>query len=158
MKTHKKQTHNPLRPSAVRMNMIAACGINCALCIGHHRDKRQCPGCRQMDTDKPNYCRKCVIRTCPQILNSRSGFCFECTDFPCKRIRNLDKRYRQNYGVSIVDNLLYIKTHGKQSFIRKEKAKWTCPQCGSLFSMHREICLTCTAQNKWKGQYSGEKT
>lgn len=70
-------------------------------------------------------------------------FCHECKDFPCKRLKALDKRYRTKYHLSMIDNLNAIKEQGIEHFLEKEKEKWTCPDCGSTICCHNGLCLTC---------------
>ena len=36
---------------------------------------------------------------------------FMNSDFPCRRLKELDKRYHTRYHMSIIDNLNYIKEH-----------------------------------------------
>jgi len=42
--------------------MIAPCGMNCEICIGHIREKNKCPGCREIDAYELSYGRKCNLR------------------------------------------------------------------------------------------------
>ncbi len=64
--------------------LIAACGMNCGLCIGYLREKNPCGGCfKKDDLNKPNSCRSCVIVNCESLTKTESGFCYECNNFPC---------------------------------------------------------------------------
>ncbi|MBN2805467.1 MAG: hypothetical protein JXR22_02330, partial [Prolixibacteraceae bacterium] len=69
--------------------------------------------------------------------------------FPCRRIKDLDKRYRLKYGESPVENLNTLKTIGLIQFSELMKEKWTCRQCGQLLCVHREICLICGNKNEY---------
>lgn len=130
---------------------IAPCGMNCAICIGMMREKNKCPGCNFMGPGKPGYCRKCVIRNCPVIKKSKAaGFCFVCDNFPCKRLRNLDKRYRSKYNMSMIENLLYIKKEGVRKLLKREEKKWKCRKCGATLSCHRQACLKCGGVEAWR--------
>jgi hypothetical protein len=118
--------------------------MNCGLCIGHLREKRPCGGCFKIDDkNKPNVCRSCKIVNCVFLAETKSGFCYDCTKYPCARLRNLDKRYRTKYGMSMIENLANIKTHGLDEFLISEKEKWKCSVCGSGLSVHRNYCLNC---------------
>jgi len=45
--------------------LIAACGMNCDLCIGYLREKKPCGGCFKIDDPhKPTGCRSCKIVNC----------------------------------------------------------------------------------------------
>jgi hypothetical protein len=126
------------------IEMIAPCGMNCGLCIGHLREKKPCGGCfRKDDDNKPNVCRSCSIINCEYLAETKSGFCFECPKYPCQRLKNLDKSYRSKYGMSMLENLLFIKEKGLAEFLESEHQKWTCSNCGSTLSVHRDHCLKC---------------
>jgi rubrerythrin len=58
-------------------------------------------------------------------------------------MKRLEKRYSAKYGASPTANLAYINQHGPEAFLRKVDAEMTCPNCGSLFSMHRWECPSC---------------
>jgi hypothetical protein len=131
-------------PSEIKSNMIAPCGMNCALCIAFHREKNTCAGCLDDDTNKSKSCITCIIKNCDQLdLNGRKKYCYTCNDFPCKRMKQLDKRYSTKYGMSMIENQKYIKKHGIREFVKNERERWTCQQCGGLLSVHRENCLYC---------------
>jgi len=127
--------------------LIAPCGMNCGLCIGHLREKRPCGGCYKIDDEnKPNVCRSCRIVNCDLLAETESGFCYDCEKYPCTRLKNLDKRYKSNYGISMIENLAYIKANGLLEFLKKEEDKWKCKVCGSGLSVHRNFCLQCKNQ------------
>lgn len=127
--------------------MIAACGMNCGICIGHLRDKKPCGGCFKMDDpNKPNSCRSCKIVNCESLAETQSGFCYDCNKYPCARLKQLDKRYRTNYGMSMIENLEFIKSYGLDEFTQKEKVRWTCKTCGSQLCVHRNQCLKCNTE------------
>ena len=132
------------------IGLIAPCGMNCGLCIGHLREKKPCGGCFKTDDEnKPKVCRSCKIVNCDLLAATGSGFCFDCEKYPCARLKNLDKRYRTNYGMSMFENLAYIKDHGLEEFIKKEQIKWKCRVCGAGLCVHKDFCLNCkTGINK----------
>ena len=123
--------------------LIAPCGMNCGLCIGFLRKKNTCVGCWFEDGYKGSYCKSCIIRNCEQIAANSSGFCYDCAQYPCKRLRQLDKRYRTKYHMSMIENLESIKTIGLDAFVAQNNQKWTCPDCGARLSVHRKKCLKC---------------
>lgn len=124
--------------------MIAPCGMNCGLCIGHIREKNKCPGCRETDAYKSGYGRECYIRSCQILKNNNWKYCSDkCEKYPCSRLKNLDKRYRTKYGMSMIENLSFIKEKGLERFLELEQEKWKCGNCGSGLSVHRDNCLNC---------------
>lgn len=125
-------------------NLIAPCGMNCGLCIGRLREKKPCGGCfKNDDLNKPNVCRSCAVVNCEYLTKTESGFCFDCPRYPCLRLKTLDNRYRKKYGMSMFENLHFIKEKGLDNFIVSEEEKWKCEHCGSGLSVHRDHCLNC---------------
>jgi hypothetical protein len=88
----------------------------------------------------------CSIKSCPEKEGNEDLLCIECKKFPCRRIRDLDKRYITKYGESPVQNLQSIADIGLEKFIEIENEKWTCPECGHLLCVHRNTCLVCGAE------------
>ena len=131
------------KPNTIPVMLIAPCGMNCRLCLAFGRDRNPCPGCRADDSTKPKSCALCRIKTCENMATAQAKYCFSCDLFPCGRLRHLDKRYRTNYGMSMIDNLRDIRTSGIRHFVRSEKIKWTCPECGALLCVHEPQCLHC---------------
>lgn len=123
--------------------LIAPCGMNCALCSGYQRTKKTCPGCNGDNTDKPVYCQTCILKNCEVIRQNQSGLCYECDRFPCKRLRQLDKRYRTRYGMSMLENLTTIKEKGMDAFLEQEALRWTCSSCGKPVCVHKNSCMSC---------------
>ena len=137
----------------IRAELIAPCGGNCAVCMGYLRENG-CPGCRGDDENKPYNCVRCRIKNCDELTANNFMYCYECRKFPCKRIQQLDLRYRTNYDFSMIDNLNFIKEHGIDAFITQEKERWTCSDCGGMMCVHRGYCTEC---GKVKFNHSGTK-
>lgn len=115
--------------------------MNCGLCIGYLREKNPCGGCfKNDDLHKPKLCRSCYITNCKKLVETESGFCFDCKIFPCARIKKLDKRYRTKYSMSMIENLEYIQNHGIEKFLVNEEKRWKCEKCGSGLCVHRKFC------------------
>lgn len=131
----------------IPVNLIAPCGMNCRLCLGYIRERNRCPGCRKIhhqESPKSKYRSGCRIRNCDNIAVGRIKYCsYHCGGFPCPRLKQLDKRYRTKYGMSMLDNLKMIDGCGIRHFIRNEKKKWICPGCGEMLCVHRPACLSC---------------
>lgn len=123
-------------------SLIAPCGMNCGSCIGYMRPNNTCPGCRLVDTGKARV--NCVIRTCELLRQTESKFCFECDKYPCRRLKQLDLRYRTRYHTSFLDNLNMIKEKGIDTFLAFETERRRCRSCGATLSVHRDSCLACS--------------
>ena len=123
--------------------LIAPCGMNCGVCLAHLRKERKCSGCHGDNTNKSASCINCIIRNCEMIKISQSGFCFECVKYPCKRLKQLDKRYRTKYAMSMIENLESIKGIGLSAFLANEKDRWHCAKCGGVICVHRGYCFHC---------------
>jgi hypothetical protein len=124
--------------------LIAPCGMNCGICKGYLREKNKCPGCREMSKNKPEYCRKCIIMHCEILKKNNMKFCSDkCKKFPCTRLKNLDKRYKNKYHMSMLENLLNIKKNGIRKFVDNEQKRWKCPKCEGIVTCHGGICFSC---------------
>lgn len=136
-----------IRPT-MNEQLIAPCGMNSAICSHHlaleHDVKGKgirmpyCTGCRPRD-------KNCAFlkKRCELLVNKRVEYCYECNDFPCQNLKRIDKRYRRDYHMSMIENLEYIKKHGITQFLVKEYEKWKCPECGGVICCHNGICFNC---------------
>lgn len=118
--------------------MIAACGMNCGICSAYLRDKNKCTGCRSKENIL-SYCLSCKIRNC----DKKKNFCFECDEFPCQKLKHLDKRYRTKYAMSMIENLENIKKLGVKKFEEVELERWKCKSCGGTINVHKGKCQMC---------------
>ena len=123
--------------------LIAPCGMNCGICMAYLRDKNHCVGCWGDDATKMKSCLACIIRNCEKLTQLPSKFCYDCEQYPCKRLKQLDKRYRTKYEMSMLENLEFIKRNGADAFVQKEAERWKCPHCEGTICVHRKICWTC---------------
>ena len=122
---------------------IAPCGMNCRLCHGYVRTRNRCDGCLTPNT---KCSRKCTLRYCDR---RKGSWCdHTCPSFPCTRLKSLDKRYRTNYGMSMMENLGQIEREGIRKFVKSENTRWACPTCGELLCVHRPACLNCGTPRK----------
>lgn len=138
-----------MKTANIKEMMIAPCGMICAICVAHLREKKQCLGCLGPDDHKSNHCVVCRIKNCEELKVEKNHYCFSCEKYPCTRLKQLDKRYRTKYGMSMLENLKNIKETGIDSFIETQNQKWTCGQCGETICVHRDSCLKCGEKNKY---------
>lgn len=99
--------------------MFAPCGMNCLVCYKHCYHKKPCAGCLNSDKGKPEHCRKCKIKDC--IKDKGLSYCFECSDYPCKLIKNLEKSYNKRYQASLMENSNTVRQHGLEIFMERKK-------------------------------------
>lgn len=136
--------------SLFSQELIAPCGMNCGVCVSYLARKRDLnsKGLKRV------YCKGCLPRgknclhmgsSCALLKDGRVRFCFECADFPCKRLQALDKRYRTKYRLSMIENLMAIKEAGIESFLKQDEDKWRCGDCGGTVCCHIGLCLSCKA-------------
>ncbi len=128
--------------------LIAPCGMNCAICSGYLAAKHDvknrgirlsyCSGCRPRN-------KKCAFlkKTCSLLLTGGVKYCYECNNFPCKRLADLDQRYRSLYRMSMIENLQSIKANGMSHLLEQQEGKWKCPECGGVICCHNGICYNC---------------
>ncbi|MBG7617240.1 MAG: DUF3795 domain-containing protein, partial [Chloroflexi bacterium] len=92
--------------------LIAPCGMNCAVCSSYLAKKYDvksqgikisyCGGCRPRD-------KKCAFlkKRCELLLKGKVEYCSSCEDYPCKNLKQIDKRYNTLYNMSMLDNLAF---------------------------------------------------
>ena len=123
--------------------LIAPCGMNCNLCYARIRPRNKClGGCRAPDDGKHKSCSNCKIVVCEKRNENGWQTCAPC-DTLCKRIKDLDERYRTKFNMSMLENLSTIREHGMEIFLQQQKEKYRCSVCGETLSVHRPYCLSC---------------
>ena len=125
---------------------IAPCGMNCSICMAYLRKVKRCPGCHGDDAGKQISCLRCRIKNCEMNDSGESTFCFHCEKYPCLRLKQLDKRYRTRYSMSMIENLENIKENGLDAFIINETLRWRCKKCGGVIDVHHGRCSACGEQ------------
>jgi hypothetical protein len=123
--------------------LLAPCGINCRVCIAYLREKNTCLSCMIDTRSKPKTRSQCVIKNCPELHSNKLRYCFDCTRFPCTRMKQMDKRYRTKYNMSTIENLKTMKEIGVREYLKNEKVQWACPHCGGVICVHRGYCFSC---------------
>lgn len=121
--------------------MFAPCGMNCKVCYKHCYSKKPCAGCLKSDMGKPEHCRKCKIKDC--VKSKGLKYCFECSDYPCKLMKSLEKSYNKRYQSSLLENSKIVQNQGLESFMAVQKSKYTCAKCGGIISIHDRECSEC---------------
>lgn len=104
--------------------------MNCGVCVYHLREKNSCPGCLSGRIINKS-CINCAIKLCKE---RKGDFCFDCDKFPCERLKRLDKRYKERYGMSEIDNLKTIKEKGIKALLKQEEKRWV--GCDGILCVH----------------------
>lgn len=128
-------------PDRIEPIMFAPCGMNCMVCYKHCCHKKPCAGCLNSDLGKPEHCRKCKIKDC--VMNQQLTYCFECSKYPCKQIKQLEKSYNTCYNASLIENSQTVKEQGLAVFLKQQTRKYICPECGGIISIHDAECSEC---------------
>ena len=129
-------------------DLIAPCGMNCAVCSGYLafvNDVRNkgirmpyCRGCRPRN-------KNCAFlkKRCKLLMEGKVKYCYECPDFPCENLKHIDANYRKKFRMSMIENLEFIREHSIEKLLEREAEKWKCPQCGETICCHNGICFNC---------------
>ena len=128
-------------PEAIGSQLFAPCGMNCMVCFTHCSTKKACGGCLGTEESKPGHCRTCLRKNC--AAERELSYCYEFSDFPCRMIRDLDRSYRKRYGVSLIEQSLFVKENGIELFLENERKRYTCAACGGVISLHDHRCSEC---------------
>lgn len=144
----------------MKEELIAPCGMNCSLCVSYQFyksdlnkngfNKKYCPGC----IPRGKHCLF-MSKHCETMKKGLVRFCYECSSFPCTRLKDLDKRYKTKYNMSMIDNLNKIKQSGITTFLKEQKSIWKCTNCDEYICCHNSLCLNCNI-DKLKGNTNNE--
>ena len=130
-----------IMPSKIAKDNIAVCGVNCLSCSAYLNKNNPCPGCaasREKHTRKS--CKDCIKKECAFEQGLR--WCFECKCFPCSKIKNLNKRYKQNYDIDLVQNGLSAKQN-MDVFLQAQNERFMCKSCNGVIDQHHKKCSEC---------------
>jgi hypothetical protein len=141
-------------PALISACMMAPCGMDCGICVAHLRARDRCAGCLAGEGPKQKHCLVCSIKTCTK-RSEGATFCFDCVKYPCRRLRQLDLRYRTKYGMSMLENLDRIRELGLDRFMAIENTRWVCPSCGGPICVHDQRCYGCGARYARPGSGAG---
>ena len=127
-------------PDQIDGKLLSPCGVNCMACSAYLRIKNRCAGCL-VEGEKTAYCEKCARKRC--AAEHAVLTCAACQKYPCVRIKPLNKRYLERYGVDLAANCRSALELGIDEFMIREKVRWTCPDCGGIRSQHDGKCSEC---------------
>ena len=133
-----------IMPEKLDEKLLAPCGINCLVCYRYCAGARKpCPGCRYDGEGKPEHCRRCHIRDCAREKGVEH--CFLCAEYPCRRLRSMERSYRTRYAFHLTADERFALEHGAQDLAALHGERYRCPECGGVISLHDRICSDCGA-------------
>lgn len=98
----------------------------------------KCSGCKT--NQNSIYCIDCDIKSCAGSKNV--DFCFECSDFPCSLILDFRNDKYPHHSV-VLKNLKSVKEKGLDYWLKEQRERWQCTNCGSRFTWYDEKCNNC---------------
>lgn len=107
-------------PARISKDLIAPCGMNCAICKAYLRQRNPCHGCLDAALNKPPTRVNCRMRACVK----RAGYFCDCAEFPCDRLKHLNHLYRTRYGMSEIENLGFIRKNRIRKFLENKRRRW----------------------------------
>jgi len=127
---------------------MGICGLYCGACTTYraYKDKdltllNKLAAVRNVSVEKiacdgclsPNYrlylpleSRDCDFRKCAQ--EKKVTWCFECADFPCKRLNDFSRDGKAHH-TAVIDNLKEMKILGVDEWLKIQEKRWQCPNC-----------------------------
>jgi len=107
---------------------------------GMEPEQLVCHGCK---TDVlASFCRDCVFKSC--AAEKGIEHCSECGEFPCEQLlafRDDDFAHHS----AVVRNSETMRTMGLPAWLEHERARWSCPECGTRFWWYLKTCTSCGA-------------
>ncbi len=136
----------------------AFCGLYCGACSvrrfgetgradgfvsclgGVPADEITCSGCRSASVYAG--CRACPLRDCASAKGVSR--CADCAEYPCQpyvmwqRAGTLLPHVREAR-----ESLATIRQDGLDAWLAAQRARWSCPSCGSILSWYARECGAC---------------
>ena len=149
-------------------DLVGICGLYCGNCpyyLAYRRkdtaqlekiskesgipiEKIRCDGC--LSRIPSNHCISCKqgFREC--AADHKVTWCFQCNDFPCKRLKDFLNIHIVN-GIShhakVIEDLIFMKTQGIEKWIEIQRNISSCPNCGSHLYWFERKCTECQSKN-----------
>jgi hypothetical protein len=122
-------------------DIAGKCGLFCGSCTAY---PEECGGC--LSDRLTESCRICNagFRACTQEKGVTR--CYECGDFPCKRLEDFVPIHVEN-GIShhehVIEDLRLMKEIGVQSWVDKQALEHACDKCGGIINWNETNCHIC---------------
>lgn len=76
---------------------------------------------------------------------SKKNLCPTVLSVPNIRV---EKSYNKRYRTSHIENSRLVQAYGFEHFMEQQKARYTCPECGGIISIHDRECSECEEKMK----------
>ena len=130
--------------------LITPCGMNCGICLGFFgytmsgkKRKNKCIGFNPSGKSCSH-----LKKFCEKLPKKEIEYCYECKDFPCIYLVNLDKKYQKRFNMSMIENLIVIKKQGMNFFLKEQEKKYKCSEFDGIICGHNSKCYSCDTQIK----------
>ena len=136
--------------------LAAVCGLYCKACTAYiatteeparlarlaamfelSEEAIRCLGCRS--STRGPYCQTCKMSAC--AAQRGIDFCVECADYPCDHLEQFQSE--TPHRLELWDDLAQIEAIGWQKWLAQARAKYVCPDCGTINSAYDQACRTC---------------
>lgn len=142
-----------------KIQLLGICGVYCGACttyrayndndqelfklevkMGMPLDQIFCKGCL---SDLVNeWCANCDFRKC--VEERGIAYCFECEDFPCKKLIDFSKtRPHRTLGLN---NLWELREKSIKDWLKQQEKRWSCSSCGRKIHWYSTQCPGCGAK------------
>ena len=104
------------------------------------KEELACGGCKS-DTAFAG-CRACPLREC--AIQKGVAHCIDCAEYPCRLFNQWKMAGKLLPHINEISvNIAAIKRTGIETWFALQKARWSCPDCGTLFSWYARTCSEC---------------
>jgi rRNA maturation endonuclease Nob1 len=101
-------------------------------------EQLRCHGCKSRVNAV--YCVDCDIKRCAE--NKQVEYCFECDEYPCSRLVDFKNDEHPHHSI-VLQNLNFIQEQGVDEWLRVQKTRWSCANCGTSFTWYAQVCKMC---------------
>ena len=122
-------------------DIAGICGLFCGTCPSF---PEKCEGC--LSNKVAAKCIECRygFRACAKEKGVTR--CYECSDFPCKRLDDFIPVHVVNgivHHENVIEDLLLMKKIGVQNWVDKQVETHTCAACGEMILWHEAHTHKC---------------
>jgi hypothetical protein len=107
-------------------------------------EKIRCDGCLSR---KPSiHCITCKLGFRECAADHKVTWCFQCSDFPCKRLEdflNIHIVNGKSHHAKVIENLEFMKDHGIEKWVELQKRSSSCMDCGNQLYWFESKCSKC---------------
>ena len=130
-------------------DLAGICGLFCGTCPSF---PEKCEGC--LSDRLAEHCVNCRFgfRVCAKEKGVTR--CFECSDFPCDRLKSFIPVHVENdivHHENIITDLRLMREIGVQNWVNQQVKDHTCPRCGKMIYWKDANTHNCNLRNDATG-------